>query len=62
MKGASEVEVVGGLPKLHYFSVAMFAHFQYVLIDIWISHRVLRQHSSPPATLSPVPSEQEFIN
>lgn len=30
------------------FFVLIFAHFQYVLIDIWISQRVSRQDASPP--------------
>lgn len=48
-----------------FFFVLIFAHFQYVLIDIWISQRVSRQDASPPPPpvfFFPVPSEHEFIN
>lgn len=55
----------GPPPEILLFFVLIFAHFQYVLIDIWISQRVSRQDASSPHFFSPplpVPSEHEFIN
>lgn len=43
------------------FVLLIFAHFQYVLIDIWIS-KSFEAGCQPPPHFFLVPSEHEFIN